>query len=148
MGQALAATVSQLIGSSEARLTFAHLFEYRSPTVKKLILAAALVSGSGFAQTTVVVVPPADPYADAIIQLEMMQALTPTPARVTIAVATVWIKCGYVQSFTIQYTNGAVFKSTGGPDAKPFDRGQLAALVSTGKVAVIDEDALFGAQCP
>jgi hypothetical protein len=131
---------------------------YESPTLstmKKLILAAgraglaaALLSGSVFAQNTIIVVPPADPYAAAIIQWETYLALAPTPARVTIAVATVWIKCGHVQGFTVQYTNGVVYRSTDAPETKPVDHNLLANLVATGKVAVVDEDALFGAQCP
>jgi hypothetical protein len=98
--------------------------------------------------------PPVDPYVAPIIQLEMLQAFqtgsqafAPTPGRVTIAVATVWIKCNHVQSFTVQYSNGGVYRSTAAPDTAPVDRKALAKLVATGKVVVVDEDDLFGAAC-
>ena len=122
--------------------------------MKKLIIAAALLSGSVFAQNTIIVVPQADPLEAAIIQLEMMQAsvggsqaLAPAPAPVTVYRATVWIKCGRVQGFTVQYSNGAIVRSTDAPETKPVDRNLLANLVATGKVAVVEEDALFGAEC-
>jgi hypothetical protein len=116
--------------------------------MKKWILVAALLSASAFAQVpwngsqnTIIVVPPVDPYAAAIIQWETYLALAPrAPAPVTIDAATIWIRCGYVESAIVHYTNGREVKTVAEVKTEPANRKQLAALVATGKVVVIDED--------
>jgi hypothetical protein len=124
--------------------------------MKKLLLAAllntmcvglALVASAGQvkAQTTVVVVaPPVDSYSATIVQLEVALALAKN--RPTIESVVIWTKCGHYTSIYVKYTNG-VKTSKQFTDKAPINEAQLAAMVATGKVNVIDED--FGVpQCP
>jgi hypothetical protein len=95
--------------------------------------------GGGQSCTSITTAPPVDHYTDAIIQAETYLALNPPPVGVRVYRATVWIKCNHVQGFEVDYTNGAIYRSTDAPETKSVDRNLLGNLKAMGVVVIEDK---------